>query len=636
LGRALATQASKDGMMSAEDYQWMLDNMIGDDTGDNISLLNREFCELTAIYWAWKNYDKLGNPDYIGLMHYRRQFIFNDAKQDCFFSYPFFAPQSQYRIPYLTDRNINDLFSENEIISAVSEADVLVTKAVTYNFSVYEQYAAHKREHVLSDLDDILSIITEKYSEYSESAKKYKNSHQHYFFNMFVMKRDIFETYCQFLFGSLFELKKRINIMDRSIVKQRCYAFLAERITGIFITQLQKDKSISIKEKWSIFEDCTDIPQEIKPAFRENNIPVVFSSDDNYIPYLAVALKSLICNTTSDKNYDIFIIDEHIKEHNKKSILQLIPENATNISIRFIDIKPYLRDIDESIFYCHWHFSISTYYRFFIPRILKNFDKAVYLDCDIVVLSDIAKLYDINLSSYLLGAIKDVKVIHDLQKDASCYQVKMSYFTQKLGMKNPNNYFQAGVLLMDLTKMRREDFESKCIAKLFEIKTPDYVDQDILNSLYENQVKFLPLNWNIEWHLPIDFPNLIEEFPAELYSDYLINYTNPSIIHYCSLHKPWKEPRLALADYWWHYARMTPFYEEILYKNIKQSQPQSQPNITREMLGNIFNYTKIKHKYWRYKILSKITFGKKRKKYKQKKKDMKARLKEVKKFLKGK
>ena len=58
--------------MSEKDYQWMLDNMIGDDTGDNISELNRNFNELTAIYWAWKNYDKLGNPDYIGLAHYRR------------------------------------------------------------------------------------------------------------------------------------------------------------------------------------------------------------------------------------------------------------------------------------------------------------------------------------------------------------------------------------------------------------------------------------------------------------------------------------------------------------------------------------------------------------------------------------
>ncbi|EAK5848006.1 DUF4422 domain-containing protein, partial [Campylobacter lari] len=79
LGRDLATQASKDGEMSQEDFDWMCENMIGDNTGENISYLNRYFCELTGIYWAWKNYDKLGNPDYIGFAHYRR-LLFNDKE----------------------------------------------------------------------------------------------------------------------------------------------------------------------------------------------------------------------------------------------------------------------------------------------------------------------------------------------------------------------------------------------------------------------------------------------------------------------------------------------------------------------------------------------------------------------------
>ncbi|EAM0315351.1 DUF4422 domain-containing protein, partial [Campylobacter coli] len=79
LGRDLATQASKDGEMSQEDFDWMCENMIGDNTGENISYLNRYFCELTGIYWAWKNYDKLGNPDYIGFAHYRR-LLFNNKE----------------------------------------------------------------------------------------------------------------------------------------------------------------------------------------------------------------------------------------------------------------------------------------------------------------------------------------------------------------------------------------------------------------------------------------------------------------------------------------------------------------------------------------------------------------------------
>lgn len=81
MSRALATQSSKYGSMSEEDYKWMLDNMIGDDTGDNIFHLNRSLNELTAVYWAWKNYDKWGNPDYIGFMHYRRHLNFNIDKK---------------------------------------------------------------------------------------------------------------------------------------------------------------------------------------------------------------------------------------------------------------------------------------------------------------------------------------------------------------------------------------------------------------------------------------------------------------------------------------------------------------------------------------------------------------------------
>ena len=72
VGRDLKDKESKDGKINLDDYNWLLENMIGDNTGDNISSKNRKYCELTAIYWAWKNYEKIGNPEYIGFMHYRR------------------------------------------------------------------------------------------------------------------------------------------------------------------------------------------------------------------------------------------------------------------------------------------------------------------------------------------------------------------------------------------------------------------------------------------------------------------------------------------------------------------------------------------------------------------------------------
>ena len=78
VGRSVTNLLSKDCQpLNENECQWMKDNMIGDDTGENISHRNRNYCELTGIYWAWKNYEKIGNPDYIGFMHYRRHFIFS-------------------------------------------------------------------------------------------------------------------------------------------------------------------------------------------------------------------------------------------------------------------------------------------------------------------------------------------------------------------------------------------------------------------------------------------------------------------------------------------------------------------------------------------------------------------------------
>ena len=77
VGREISEKVSKDGTSTQETLNWMKANTIGDNTGDNISVKNHQLNELTAIYWAWKNYDKLENPDYIGLMHYRRHLCFD-------------------------------------------------------------------------------------------------------------------------------------------------------------------------------------------------------------------------------------------------------------------------------------------------------------------------------------------------------------------------------------------------------------------------------------------------------------------------------------------------------------------------------------------------------------------------------
>ncbi|EHU8946558.1 DUF4422 domain-containing protein, partial [Campylobacter coli] len=129
LGRALATQASKDGEMSKEDFEWMCENMIGDDTGDNISHLNRYFCELTGIYWAWKNYDKLGNPDYIGFMHYRRIFDFCSESLNLPISKEFNTPE----LDYVNNSDKNKYLNQKDIINTILNYNRVISKSQNVN-----------------------------------------------------------------------------------------------------------------------------------------------------------------------------------------------------------------------------------------------------------------------------------------------------------------------------------------------------------------------------------------------------------------------------------------------------------------------------------------------------------------------
>lgn len=193
LGRALATEASKDGSMSKEDYQWMLDNMIGDDTGENISEENRKYCELTALYWAWKNYDKLGNPDYIGFMQYRRHFIFDDG----FDGTGREKPWGCFRFSGIDDSYVDMLSLRGDKIVAYLEkhpADVLTTKEVSFGQTVAEHYA-----QTLSFLNpDDLRICARKaallFPEYKSAIRKYLRSKKHYWYHSFIMKKEIFSN----------------------------------------------------------------------------------------------------------------------------------------------------------------------------------------------------------------------------------------------------------------------------------------------------------------------------------------------------------------------------------------------------------------------------------------------------------
>ena len=138
----------------------------------------------------------------------------------------------------------------------------------------------------------------------------------------------------------------------------------------------------------------------LKLSVQKENIPIFFSSDDNYLPYLAVAIKSLIENASKNYNYTIYILNNGVRQEN----IDLISKMQNDIfKIEFIDVTSKVKPIIDMLG-LRDYYTVAIYFRLFIASMFKNLHKALYLDCDIVVLGDISKLYNTNLGDNILGA----------------------------------------------------------------------------------------------------------------------------------------------------------------------------------------------------------------------------------------
>ena len=179
----------------------------GDNTGDNISKKNPYFCELTGIYWAWKNL----KADYIGLAHYRRHFKGNTKSKNKFEQ-------------VLSDKEINELLKKNDII--------LPKKREYYIENLYSHY-----EHTLhiETLDITGEIIKEKYPKYMKEFDLLKKRTSAHMFNMFIMKKEIMNDYCEWLFDILFELEKRIDTSKYDSFHARFYGRVSELLLDVWL-----------------------------------------------------------------------------------------------------------------------------------------------------------------------------------------------------------------------------------------------------------------------------------------------------------------------------------------------------------------------------------------------------------------
>ena len=167
---------------------------------------------------------------------------------------------------------------------------------------------------------------------------------------------------------------------------------------------------------------------------------------------------------------------------------EVILKHATsNVSIDFYDVQKMLapvRDKLPEVFY----YSLAAYYRFFIETAFPQYDKAIYLDCDVVLLNDIAKLYDTDVSSCLVGAV------YEQNTDRS--PEFTNYVEEIIGIPH-NTYFNSGVMVMNLAEFRKDKVQEKFLWMLSEYHFDSLApDQEYLNVICHGKVKYLPTGWN--------------------------------------------------------------------------------------------------------------------------------------------
>lgn len=229
--------------------------MLHDDTGDNISSLNPFYCELTAQYWAWKNMV----ADSYGFFHYRRYFIFNENHYEVTHRPFIFGDVVKPVNGYRTLRELG--ITKSNILSYTQKYPLILPKRTKHpeEITVYEQYCGSAGQRS-TDLDIALDIVRRKYPLFSSATDDYMNSHSGYYCNMFIMERDLFHDYCEWLFPILEQHAIESDIRTSPEQSARVSGYLAERLFGIYATYLLNSKCIEHKELYRAYFESTDIP----------------------------------------------------------------------------------------------------------------------------------------------------------------------------------------------------------------------------------------------------------------------------------------------------------------------------------------------------------------------------------------
>ncbi|MCR5143856.1 MAG: DUF4422 domain-containing protein [Lachnospiraceae bacterium] len=503
--------------------------MLGDDTGDNISEKRMIYCELTVQYWAWKNID----ADYYGLCHYRRYFNFGEKLPN--------IGLKQGVLDALTEENIKKIGIDDKekVIEEIKKWDLIVTPMYEMGKDTIAKFPGRNARELWEkncpnflepkSFDVMLNIIKELAPDYYKDAEYYmhrkKNSRG---FDCYIMKKELFFSFCEFEYPLLGEFERRSKTEGYSTTQHRNVAYMSEWLYDIWIYHTTKNKQIKWTEKQlAVFND-TSKRKILEPINRsekyEKTVPIVFALSDTNRFFYATVLQSIIDHSNDNYYYDIICLQQTynsckwdmylIKQEN--DLLRMIIDDKDNFSLRFYDPAHDIGKLDY--YFNNKRNEENLYYKLFLPWILKNYEKVIYVEDVMFFDSDVAELVNM-----IEGEGDYIKAAFDIKWIGKHRNYIHEKLDTKVDAEHVCKFKDTSLILFNLNNLRQRVVKQD-VEKYLLLNIEKMEDNELFNELYWRYISEIGLEWN---YLQYNEPNFsdgltgyFDTAPSELTTEY--------------------------------------------------------------------------------------------------------------------
>ncbi|KIC33193.1 DUF4422 domain-containing protein [Leisingera sp. ANG-S5] len=525
--------------------------MIGDETGINISEKNETWCELTVLYWAWKNHT--GN-DLTGLMHYRRLLDFSGRVSS--------GPVETFPNEFDTRAWCRE--AEEWIMQEGANWDIVLPRPHRMGKTVEENY---RSGHNAQDWEEMCRIIRRDHPEYSASLDAVASGYEVRLGNLALMAKPVLDRYCSWLFDILFKVEAApVNRDTYSPYQARYPGFLSERLLTVFVHHEAKtNPSARIKEVSVLnLSRAAVSPFLVSADCQEQSaVNIACSADRAYLPHAAAMLRSVLDHADPSRPLNFFFLHSNI-DNCDLSLLQAMMDERPGASFHPINANGIFESSYRSASRAP---SNATYNRFLLPSLFPELNRLLYLDADLIVRADIGKLFDADMGSAEIAAVPDWIMTRTLSGPTRTIDPEVpdltKYQRETLGLTEAEigRYFNAGVLLFDFAAMKNPEAIGGKLRRMASERRYLFRDQDILNVYFKDKVCLLDARWNV-FNAP---EQAYARVPRNNHVQAMAARRSPWITHYADRDfKPWLGHAVPEAQHYWQALIRTPFYGEVV------------------------------------------------------------------------